>query len=63
MLLQLLTSWKNAIAPNSVILARSTKDSSSADVGRSIMREAQAMRRIEHTVRSNLSISIYILAY
>lgn len=45
MLLQLLTSWKNALTPNSL---RGSKDAPGADGARGGNRDTQAARKTEH---------------
>jgi hypothetical protein len=49
MLLQLLTSWKNALTPN---LLRVSKDAPGADGARGANRDTQVARKTEHVLVS-----------
>jgi hypothetical protein len=60
MLLQLLTSWKNALTPNSL---RGSKDASGADGARGGNRDMQVARKTEHVqVSGNLYIKVSLLS-
>ncbi|XP_068083711.1 protein furry [Anabrus simplex] len=48
MLLQLLTSWKNALTPSSLVLARTNKETGSGDGSRGAVRDLSQSRKTEH---------------